>query len=88
MHEDIIEHISHDSGYRRGFDAGMNQAWSLLGELAESYKKVMEYQYDHGRKNHDTLVDVKMRVQTLEYGRYAIQEGMHNIKTKRKDKHE
>ena len=82
MHEDIIEHISDDSGYKRGFDSGMKYAWDILGDLAESYKKGM---ITDGQPNVNARMDarnerIKTRVLALEYGRYAIQEGMHNGK--------
>ena len=39
MHNDIIDHIARDSGHDKGYEAGMERAWSLVGELVEFYKK-------------------------------------------------
>lgn len=39
MHETITEHISSDSGYNKGYQAGIKRAWDLMGELADYYKR-------------------------------------------------
>ena len=41
MHEDIVEHVSHDRGYNLGYEAGMKRAWNLMGELAQYYKSTI-----------------------------------------------
>lgn len=37
MHQSITEHVNHDAGYNRGYQAGIKQAWDLLEEAATWY---------------------------------------------------
>ena len=38
MNEEITEHIAHDRGYNKGYEAGRKRAFELIGELAEFYE--------------------------------------------------
>lgn len=76
MHDDIIEHISDDAGYNRGFDAGMKRAWSLLGELAEFYKNNIIPHRDSSQEEKKRFgEDIQKQVNALHYGRFIIQKG-------------
>ena len=53
MHNDIIDHIARDSGYNKGYEAGMKRAWDLVGELVEYYRKENDTDTGYVHSNHE-----------------------------------
>ena len=78
MHNDIIDHIARDSGYNKGYDAGMERAWKLVGELVEYYKKEREGDTGYVHSNHEN----EGRYQAALYAQMVIKMNRFNEDTR------
>lgn len=55
MHRTITEHVNHDAGYNRGYQAGLKRAWDLIGEAAEWEKEQAHHAEMRDEKNNQAF---------------------------------
>jgi hypothetical protein len=76
MHRDIVDHISYDrgfnTGHEEGYEKGKKEAWDLMGELADWYKKQLTQQLEEGPVGNQSDIFQKMYLSKtdLATGRY------------------